>query len=360
MADRNGNCDLLDIDPEAAASAAGLRYVTDEEPGYRRLHTGSSFRYVDAQGEKITSERALARIKSLVIPPAWTDIWICASANGHLQVTGRDAAGRKQYRYHPKWREARDEAKYGHMISFGHALPSIRKHVTNQLASPGLDREKVLATVVGLLEATLIRVGNEEYARANRSFGLTTLRDRHVDVNGSSLRFHFRGKSGIEHDVDLRDPKLSRIVKRCRDLPGQMLFQYQNGDGERRPVTSGDVNDFLRAITGENFTAKDFRTWAGTLLALESLCSAGPDLSESDRKRHFVATIDDVAAQLGNTRAVCRKCYIHPAVIDAFLAGDFPFALCDVDYSPSTPLKRGLKSSERALLDFLEAQQARN
>ncbi|MFL5758626.1 MAG: DNA topoisomerase IB [Thermomicrobiales bacterium] len=352
--------DITEVDSEAAAEAAGLRYVTDEEPGYRRLRAGSGFRYVDANGERVTSERTLARIKSLVIPPAWTDIWICASANGHLQATGRDAKGRKQYRYHPKWRERRDQSKYDHMIAFGRALPSLRETVADNLAKPGIEREKVLAAVVRLLETTLIRIGNEEYARTNHSFGLTTLRDRHVDVNGSSVRFHFRGKSGIDHDVDVQDPKLARIVKRCRDLPGQMLFQYQNGDGERRPVTSGDVNNYLRSVTNENFTAKDFRTWAGTLLALESLCSVEPDVSESERKRILVQTIDEVAAQLGNTRAVCRKCYIHPAVIDAFLAGELPTGLCNVDFSQSASSQLGLSSSEQALLNFLEDQQSRN
>jgi DNA topoisomerase-1 len=344
------------IDPEAAADEAGLRYVTDEEPGYRRLKAGNGFRYVDCDGNTVTSDRALQRIKSLVIPPAWTDVWICASPNGHLQATGRDARGRKQYRYHPKWRATRDEAKFDHLIPFGRALPDIRKHVAKEMANPDVDREKVLATVINLLETTLIRVGNEEYARANHSYGLTTLRDRHVDINGSSLRFHFRGKSGIVHEVDLKDPKLARVVKYCRDLPGQVLFQYSNGDGELRPVTSSDVNDYLREITGEYFTSKDFRTWAGTLLALETLCSVDPDLSEREAKQCLVGAVDEVAAQLGNTRAVCRKCYIHPAVIEAFSSGELAGAFSGIDLTAKTPPKSGLRPVEKALLRFLEAE----
>jgi DNA topoisomerase-1 len=355
MATISGQIGAEQVDPEIAAEVAGLRYVTDEELGYRRLKSGRGFRYVGADGNAVTSDRVLQRINSLVIPPAWTDVWICASPNGHLQATGRDAKGRKQYRYHPKWRATRDEAKFDHLIAFGRALPGIRKQIAKEMAVPGVERDKVLATVVNLLESTLIRVGNEEYARANRSFGLTTLRDRHVEVNGSSLKFHFRGKSGIEHEVDLKDPKLARVVKYCRDLPGQLLFQFQNGDGELRPVTSGDVNTYLRDITGDYFTSKDFRTWAGTLLALETFCSADPDLSESDAKKWLVAAIDEVAAQLGNTRAVCRKCYIHPAVIDAFLAGELTRAFSSIDLTASAPPNRGLRPVEKALLRFLEA-----
>ncbi len=352
----DSTCNLVEIDPEEAAEAAGLRYVTDEEPGYRRLRAGLHFKYVNDSGQRVTSERTLHRIDALVIPPAWTDVWISASPNGHLQVTGRDSRGRKQYRYHPKWREARDEAKYDHMITFGHALPKIRRKVAKELGTKGLAREKVLAAVVSLLEATLIRVGNEEYARTNHSYGLTTLRDRHVKVNGSSLRFHFRGKSGVDHEVDLHDPKLARVVKRCRDLPGQTLFQYQNSDGEQHSVTSGDVNEYLREITGENFTAKDFRTWAGTLLALQSLCAAGTNLSESEAKHAQVAAIDSVAAQLGNTRAVCRKCYIHPAVMGAFLAGELSRELCAVDLSVTARSRHGLRPAEKAILTFLEQE----
>jgi DNA topoisomerase I len=350
-----GNLGTEQVVPEEAADEAGLRYVSDEEPGYRRLKAGTGFRYLDSEGNIVTSERVLQRIKSLVIPPAWTYVWICASPNGHLQATGRDTKGRKQYRYHPKWRSIRDEAKFDHLIPFGRALPSIRRQIAKEIANPGIDREKVLATVVNLLDSTLIRVGNEEYARANRSYGLTTLRDRHVEINGSSLRFRFRGKSGVEHEVDLRDPKLARVVKYCRDLPGQILFQYENGDGEPRPVTSGDVNDYLRDITGEYFTSKDFRTWAGTLLALESLCAADSNLSEHEAKKQLVAAVDNVAAQLGNTRAVCRKCYIHPAVIDAFLSGDLAGSFSGVDFKSSTPPQGGLRPAEKALLRFLEA-----
>src|SRR5207248_5923434 len=261
------------------------------------------------------------RIRALAIPPAWTDVWICPNPLGHLQATGRDARGRKQYRYHPRWREVRDEVKYGRLIKFAQTLPRIRARANADLRQSGLPREKVLAAVVQLLEKTLIRVGNEEYARENRSFGLTTMRDQHAKVAGSTVRFEFRGKSGIVHAVDLHDARLARIVKACRDLPGYELFQYVDEQGDRQVIDSADVNDYLREISGEDFTAKDFRTWAGTVLAAKALAAARAFSSTKEAKRNIVRAIESVAKRLGNTRTVCRKCYIHPAIFDAYLDG---------------------------------------
>jgi DNA topoisomerase-1 len=305
----------------AAARAAGLRYVTDSSPGYRRVPQNGGFRYVDAHGEPVKDEQVLARIRSLVIPPAWTDVWICAQANGHLQATGRDARGRKQYRYHARWRNVRDEAKYGRMASFGLALPSIRRAVDEALCLPGLPREKALATVVYLLEATLMRIGNEEYARENKSFGLTTLRNRHVRIAGSAVEFRFRGKSGVSHNVRVSDRRLARIIQRMRELPGQDLFQYLDEEGNVHAIGSADVNDYLREISGEDYTAKDFRTWAGTVLAALALREAAGFSSETEARRNIVRAIESVAERLGNTPAVCRKCYVHPGVLDAYLGG---------------------------------------
>jgi len=269
----------------------------------------------------------LARIRSLAIPPAYTDIWICPTPNGHIQATGRDARGRKQYRYHPKWREVRDETKFGRMLAFSDTLPGLRKRVDEDLVRPGLPKEKVLATVVRLLECTGIRVGNDEYAKANRSFGLTTLQDRHVEISGASLRFEFRGKSGKIHQVSLSDRRLARIVARCQAVPGADLFQYLDDEGNRVAIGSGDVNDYLREITGEEFTAKDFRTWAGTLHAAAALDAAGPAPSEREAKAAILKAIDQVAERLNNTRAVCRKYYVHPAVLETYEAGTLHEAL---------------------------------
>ena len=304
----------------ASARAAGLVYTQDDKPGLRRIRNGRAFRYVDTRGKPVKS-LDLKRIRSLVIPPAWKDVWICPDPRGHLQATGRDARGRKQYRYHPKWRKVRDETKYGRLVEFGHALPAIRRRTDADLRRRGLPRPKVLAAVVRLLEKTFIRVGNDEYARANRSFGLTTLRDGHVKVSGSTVRFFFRGKSGVEHELKLDDRRLARIVKQCRDLPGQELFQYRDPRGAVLDVGSTDVNAYLKDVTGEGFSSKDFRTWAGTVLAAELLREFGPVDSETGAKKNIVSAIEQVAKQLGNTRAVCRKCYVHPAVIDAYLDG---------------------------------------
>ena len=290
-------------------------------PGIRRIGRQNRFRYVGLDGRTIADRAELQRIKALAIPPAWTDVWICPSAAGHLQATGRDARRRKQYRYHPRWREVRDEVKYGRLVAFARALPRIRARTDADLERTGLPREKVLAAVVQLLEKTLIRVGNEEYARQNRSFGLTTMREQHATIDGSTMRFVFRGKSGIEHSVDLRDARLARIVKACRDLPGYELFGYVDGHGERQVIDSADVNAYVREISGEDFTAKDFRTWAGTVLAAKALAGVRTFASQAEAKRNIVRAIESVAKRLGNTQAVCRKCYIHPAVFDAYLDG---------------------------------------
>jgi DNA topoisomerase-1 len=307
--------------PESA-KIAGLRYVNDERtPGIRRIGSTSRVRYVAPNGRTISDRAELGRIKSLVIPPAWKDVWICPDPRGHLQATGRDARGRKQYRYHPRWREVRDEVKYGRLIAFAQTLPRIRQRTAADLRKSGLRREKVLAAAVQLLEKTLIRVGNEEYARENGSVGLTTMRDQHAKVNGGTVRFEFRGKSGVQHAVDLQDARLAKIVKACRDLPGYELFQYVDDDGERQTIDSADVNDYLREISGQDFTAKDFRTWAGTVLAAKALADVAAFTSAAEAKRNIVKAIETVAKRLGNTKAVCRKCYIHPAILDSYMDG---------------------------------------
>jgi DNA topoisomerase-1 len=305
--------------PEESAREAGLRYTSDSRPGIRRVRRGSSFTYITPDGRALRDKGELLRIKSLVIPPAWTDVWISPDPRGHLQATGRDARGRKQYRYHPKWRRVRDETKYDRLIGFATKLPVIRKRTSVHLRNPGLTREKVLAAVVQLLEKTLIRVGNDEYAKENHSFGLTTLRDGHVDVTGGRVRFSFRGKSGVEHDIRLDDRRLARTIKACRDIPGYDLFQYFDEKGERHAVGSDEVNAYLKEITGEDYTSKDFRTWAGTVLAAETLKAFDAFGSDTEAKRNIVRAVESVAKRLGNTKAVCRKCYIHPAILDAYV-----------------------------------------
>jgi DNA topoisomerase-1 len=309
------------IDPAESAQAAGLRYVSDADPGIRRKRVGKHFSYIGLDGRPIHDPTTLKRIKSLAIPPAYTDVWICPDPRGHLQATGRDARGRKQYRYHPQWRQVRDETKYNRMIAFGCALPAIRARIEHDLSLPGLPHEKVLAGVVRLLETTLIRVGNQEYARTNKSFGLTTLRDQHVTIDGAIVRFHFRGKSGKIQTVNLNDRRLARIVKRCRDLPGYELFQYIDEDGQRQTIGSSDVNEYLREITGQDFTAKDFRTWAGTVLAAQALQEYETFDNATQAKKNVVRAIELVAERLGNTPSICRKCYVHPVVLDAYLEG---------------------------------------
>lgn len=313
----------LPVDPEESAKAANCRYVDDKGPGITRKRAGKGWKFVGADGKVVRDEATVRRVKSLVIPPAWTDVWICPSPNGHIQATGRDARRRKQYRYHVRFREVREETKYERMMAFAEALPKIRAKVDEDMGLPGLQRDKVLATVVRLLEITLIRVGNEEYAKQNASFGLTTLRTKHVDITGTTIKFKFRGKSGKDHAVKVQDRRLARIVGRCNDLPGEILFQYEDEDEDRtlRNVESADVNDYLRRISDQEFTAKDFRTWAGTVLAAQALKELAEFDSQAAAKRNIVQAVKNVAARLGNTPTVCRKCYVHPQIFDAYIDG---------------------------------------
>jgi DNA topoisomerase-1 len=331
----------------AAARSAGLRWVSDDAPGIRRLRAGRGFKYAHASGRPVTDARTLGRIRSLAVPPAWTDVWICEDPSGHVQATGRDAKGRKQYRYHPRWRAARDETKFDRLLDFGRALPRIRKRVGRDMARRGLPREKVLATVVRLLEKTLIRVGNEEYARANRSFGLTTLNNRHVTVRGPRIHFRFRGKSGKVHEFGIEDAELSRIVKRCQELPGQELFQYEDERGRRRGVDSGDVNAYLAEASGRDFTAKDFRTWAGSVRAWWALAAQPPPSSSRQGRRALNAAVEEVARRLGNTPAISRNAYVHPAVGESFLQGGLRSTNGKGRHGP------GLRPAEASLLSLL-------
>jgi DNA topoisomerase I len=341
------------LDPVESSRLAGLRYVTDATPGITRKRRGKNFQYFDPDGKAIRDKETLARIKSLVIPPAWNEVWICTRANGHLQATGRDIKGRKQNRYHPRWREARDETKYERMKLFGETLPLIRERVEKDLGLPGLPREKILATIVRLLELTFIRVGNVEYAKENQSYGLTTLRNKHVDVEGSTVRFNFKGKSGKHHSIDLSDRRLARIVKRCMDLPGYELFQYLDDEGAAHTVDSSDVNEYLRTITEQPFTAKDFRTWAGTVLACLALREFEAFESETQAKKNVVAAIKNVSQQLGNTPAVCRKCYVHPTVLECYLCGELRSMLESAERKTSRSVY-ALRQEEVELMHLLE------
>ena len=332
-----------------AAKAARLRYVSDQGPGITRHSVGKEFEYHDPRGVIIKERGELARIKAIAIPPAWTDVWICTDANGHIQATGRDGRSRKQYRYHRRWRNVRDETKYEHMLVFASCLPAVRSRVEADLARPGLPREKVLAAVVRLIERTLARVGNPEYARQNDSFGLTTLKTRHVRITRGQIELDFRAKSGVRHRSTVSDRKLARIVKNCRDLPGSELFQYVDDDGARHCIDSGDVNEYLRTISGHEITAKDFRTWAATNLAYLAL----HELSEErPTKKGTLKAIKRVAEQLGNTPAVCRKSYIHPAVMERYLTGSLPLkpTIVHTDEAP------GMWSVEREVIRFLKAE----
>jgi DNA topoisomerase-1 len=336
-----------------AAKRAGLRYTPDSTRGISRERVGDEFIYIAVNGHLLTNEQKLRRIRALAIPPAWTDVWICPKANGHLQVTARDARGRKQYRYHPKYRAIRDETKFDRMREFSRLLPAAREAVEAHLGLPGLPREKVLATVVWLLERTLIRVGNIEYARENETFGLTTLEDRHVRVRGGKVTFAFTGKSGIEHSMSIEEPRLARIIQRCQTLPGERLFQYVDADGNRQDIDSGAVNDYLRDIAGPGITAKDFRTWAGTMLAAAALREIGPVHLKRHKKANIVQAVDRVAERLGNTRAVCRHYYIHPVVLEAYARGKvIP------PPGPRPPKRRKtagrLREDEVAVLRFIE------
>jgi DNA topoisomerase I len=347
----------LRADSVESAQRAGLRYVSDRKPGITRRRRGKSFTYHTSSGAVVRDESTLQRIRSLVIPPAWTDVWICPEANGHIQATGRDARGRKQYRYHPRFREVRDETKYEKIFDFAAALPKIRARCEQDLAQSGLTREKVLAAVVSLLEQTLIRVGNEEYSRVNQSFGLTTLRDGHARIRGASVEFRFRGKSGKEHAVAINDRRLAKIVKRCRDIPGDELFQYLDADGTPHTIDSSDVNAYLRSIAGDDFTAKDFRTFAGTVLAALALAECGPQSSQTAAKKRIVEAIKRASERLGNTPTVCRKCYVHPGIFDAFMRGRVvPRVTVGGKRAAKAALRvsRALRVEEKAVLMFLK------
>lgn len=327
-----------------------LHYVDDTQPGLSRRLWRGRFIYLSPDGERVRDTDTLARIAALVIPPAYTDVWICLDPQGHLQATGRDARGRKQYRYHSEWRTLRDEHKYGRMLAFAQALPGLRQHLDQHLARPGMDREKVMALVVSLLDNTLIRIGNRQYLRDNQSYGLTTLRNRHVEVRGSTIRFQFRGKRGVEHSITVRDRRLAQLLKRCMELPGQELFQYLDEDGQRHRIGSSDINLFLQQLTGADFTAKDYRTWGGSALAL-SLLRPLAWQPETEARRQVAAIVREVATRLGNTPAVCRRCYIHPALLEHFHLG----RLAEL---PRVRARKGLEQEEVALLRFLQALEA--
>jgi DNA topoisomerase-1 len=344
------------VDPRDAAESAGLRYVSDEQPGIRRRKAGKGFTYVKPGGSKVDDEATLKRIKTLAVPPAWTDVWICPHANGHIQATGRDAKGRKQYRYHARFREVRDGTKYEHMMAFAQALPAIRAKLKEHMALRGLPREKVLATVVHLLESTLIRVGNDDYVKQNKSYGLTTLRNKHVKVDGSELRFEFKGKSGKTWNLQVKDRRIAKIVRACQELPGQDLFQYIDEDGVQRDVTSADVNAYLKEITGKDITAKDFRTWAGTVLAALALKEFETFDTQAKAKKNVRAAIERVASKLGNTPTICRKCYVHPEIMSSYVEGSL---LLEVKKEVESELREdlaGLKPEEAAVLSLLEAR----
>jgi DNA topoisomerase-1 len=354
MNTRNGKAiePVVAGDSAEAAEEAGLQYVNDERPGYSRRAKGQSFEYLDTEGKPIRDERRLLRIKRLAIPPAWTEVWICPSANAHIQATGRDARGRKQYLYHERWREVRDENKFDRLAQFAKALPHIRRRVAQDLKLPGLPRRKVLATIVRLLERTFIRIGNEEYARENKSFGLTTLKNRHVTVRGAQMRFRFRGKSKRQHEVDVTDRRVAKVIAKCQDLPGQDLFQYVNENGEVQNVTSQDVNEYLRDIGREDFTAKDFRTWGGTVLAAIALSKQEEFQTKKQAKSNIKTAICVVAELLGNTPAVCRRCYVHPLIVEAYL-NRTRIAGLNGTKSLEPP---NLREAERAVLKFLHAR----
>ena len=354
--DQPQNLESVKTDPVQSAREAHLRYVTDESPGITRIKNGKSFSYKDANGKKVTDKETIERIRHLAIPPAYIHVWICPYSNGHLQATGKDSRGRKQYRYHGRWRKIRDETKYDTMIAFGKALPKIRRRVHKDVKLPGLPKEKILATIVELMEKTLIRVGNEEYARENKSYGLTTMQNKHVEIHGSQIHFEFKGKSNVQHDIGLNDTRLARIIKNCQDLPGHELFQYVDENGERHAVHSEDVNTYLKDITGQDFTAKDFRTWYGTVLTARALQAFEAFDSEAEGKKNIIMAVESVAKELGNTKAVCRKCYIHPAIINSYMDKSLAKSL---EQKISATLKgsiHNLKPEEVAVMAFLERQ----
>jgi DNA topoisomerase-1 len=344
----------LVTDPVKSAKSAGLRYVCDNTPGIKRKRAGKAFSYIGVDGKPIGDPEELNRFKALIIPPAWTKVWICPLPNGHLQATGRDEKGRKQYRYHPDWQKIRSQTKFDRMIAFGSTLPLIRQKTEEHLSLRKLSREKVLATVVRLLETTCIRVGNVEYAKQNNSFGLTTMHNRHVDISGSKVRFQFRGKSGVQHELELDDRRIARIVKQCRDLPGYELFQYFDENGDRQIINSEDVNTYLKEITGEEFTAKDFRTWAGTVAATQALTELGAFDSQTQAKKNITQAIKQAAKQLGNRPATCRKYYVHPAIIDAYLDGSLLPRMEEQEQVEIEDSTYALSPQERGVLAILE------
>jgi DNA topoisomerase-1 len=343
----------LPTNPEESANAARCHYVDDSLPGIKRVKHGKGFSFVTPEGKPVRDADELRRIRGLVIPPAWTNVWICPDPDGHIQATGRDARGRKQYRYHWRFREVREETKYEHMLQFADALPAVRAKVDEDLGKPWLTRDKVLATVVRLLEITLIRVGNEEYARENGSFGLTTMRARHIDIEGSTIEFHFRGKSKKDHKVKVQDRRLARILQRCNDLPGEVLFQWVDEAGELHSVESSDVNEYLHRIAGSEFTAKDFRTWAGTVLAANALHALAQEPEHEVTKKSIALAVKTVSSRLGNTPSVCRKCYVHPEIFDAYMDGHLVAVLgqrADEELRKDLP---ALSSEEAAVLMLL-------
>jgi DNA topoisomerase I len=347
------------VDPRDAAESAGLRYVSDERPGIRRKKVGTGFSYVRADGSRLMERGALKRIKALAIPPAWTDVWICPFPDGHIQATGRDAKGRKQYRYHARFREVRESTKYEHVVAFADALPSIRDTVREHMALRGLPREKVLATVVHLLETTLIRVGNDDYAKQNNSYGLTTLKNRHVAVKGNEVRFRFTGKGGKQWSLRVRDRRIAKIIRACQELPGQELLQYIDEQGNCQDVTSSDVNEYLKAITGKDITAKDFRTWAGTVLAAMTLSELQSFDNAAQAKRNLRSAIEKVSARLGNTPTICRKCYIHPEVLNSFMDGNLVLEVKSQVENELRSAVENMKPEEAAVLALLRGRLAR-
>jgi DNA topoisomerase-1 len=348
---------MFSTDPLESAVEAGLRYVKGCGACIQRIARGKSFRYIGTDGKPLRDPKHLQRVRALVIPPAWKNVWICPSPHGHLQAIGWDAKGRKQYRYHVRYRQVRDQAKFSRMIAFGTVLANIRRQVKHDLALPGLPKQKVLATVVRLLETSFIRVGNDEYAKENDSFGLTTMKNRHVSIAGSKLHFHFRGKSGQEHSIELTDRRLARIVKQCQELPGYELFQYVDETGARCVVDSADVNQYIRDVTAQNFTAKDFRTWAGTVLAARELCAAGACRNQKDGKKTIVGVVKSVARQLGNRPATCRKYYIHPAILDAYSDGSLFPAMAQGDQQQAAYAGLGLRPEEYCVMVVVAAYQ---
>jgi DNA topoisomerase I len=347
------------VDPRDAAESAGLRYVSDDRPGIRRKKAGTGFAYTRADGSRLAEPDVLKRIKALAVPPAWTDVWICPFADGHIQATGRDAKGRKQYRYHAHFRELRESTKYEHVVAFADELPSIREKVREHMSLRGMPREKVLATVVHLLETTLIRVGNDDYARQNNSYGLTTLKNRHVAIEGSEVRFRFTGKSGKQWSLRVRDRRVAKIIRACQELPGQELLQYVDEQSNCQDVTSTDVNDYLKEITGKNITAKDFRTWAGTVLAAMALAELESFDSAAQAKRNLRSAIEKVAARLGNTPTICRKCYIHPEVLSSYMDGNLVLEIKSQAESELRNAVGNLKPEEAAVLALLRGRLAK-